>query len=492
MGDRYTPETHDKDFFKNSFCENEKKFKNKSSSLTILHSYAGHGIYGGYLGLLPDSELFSYPEYINKKNFLGRDHRNFKNINEYDTAINYIDETLEEVFNCSINKLPKSEPIVFIYFSDHGESPASMRGHDASRLTYEMLHVPFFIYFNDEAKKIFKEKFDFLKKLSTTKLTLKSLSDILIYLYDIDVKENKTNKVLYSHDSFNSLKTDYIVVRKDLDGKIEKTQTFFHYKGKSINNEISEKQFAYNDTSINLWQINNFLETNNIKNTKKINNLICRHRANSFIMQYVASLSIGCFETDVYFFDDKVISAHGIENDTGLEINDFLKSSYKKNTLWLDSKNLYSKEKCILARNWLEKKSQKFESLLVEIPTQSISNYNDIEWIQCINNINMIDNVQVGYYMPVNYLNDCNNNKIEAYLCNKELQKIISFLKKTNISSITFDYQVYDLINDFNSFSSYKWHIWHVNKLDDLAKLLKLNNLGIILLTNNKFTNNLN
>ena len=104
----------------------------------------------------------------------------------------------------------------------------------------------------------------------------------------------------------------------------------------------------------------------------------------------------------------------------------------------------------------------------------------------------MIDNVQVGYYMPVNYLNDCNNNKIEAYLCNKELQKIISFLKKTNISSITFDYQVYDLINDFNSFSSYKWHIWHVNKLDDLAKLLKLNNLGIILLTNNKFTNNLN
>ena len=38
--------------------------------------------------------------------------------------------------------------MILIYFADHGESPATARGHDSSRLTYEMLHVPFLIYFN--------------------------------------------------------------------------------------------------------------------------------------------------------------------------------------------------------------------------------------------------------------------------------------------------------------------------------------------------------
>ena len=67
----------------------------------MLHSYAGHGQYGGYLDTIPDKKEFKYPNYINKKNFLGKDFRNFKLISEYDSAIKYIDKTVLDVFNCA-------------------------------------------------------------------------------------------------------------------------------------------------------------------------------------------------------------------------------------------------------------------------------------------------------------------------------------------------------------------------------------------------------
>ena len=86
--------------------------------------------------------------------------KNYKLYNEYDTAIKYIDSSLKEVMKCMGTKFKKNpQPMVFIYFSDHGESPATARGHDSSRLTYEMLHVPFAIFFNDKAFELYKDKF---------------------------------------------------------------------------------------------------------------------------------------------------------------------------------------------------------------------------------------------------------------------------------------------------------------------------------------------
>ena len=68
------------------------------------------------------------------------------------------------------------------------------------------------------------------------------------------------------------------------------------------------------DTSISLWQLENFLERK--LSEKKIKNLVCKHRANSYINN--ASVFIKwLFETDI-FFSKIVISAHGIEEDTNL------------------------------------------------------------------------------------------------------------------------------------------------------------------------------
>ena len=54
--------------------------------------------------------------------------------------MNYISDNI--VFTLKeISKLKK--PIIFIYTSDHGESPLTGQAHDSSRYIWEMSSVPF-------------------------------------------------------------------------------------------------------------------------------------------------------------------------------------------------------------------------------------------------------------------------------------------------------------------------------------------------------------
>ena len=495
LGNRYKPQLDDLKFFRKTFCNNKRVFKEKGSSLTLLHSYAGHGQYDGYLDFISSSTKFNYPKYINNKNFLGKDYKNFRLINEYDTAVKYIDNSIKNVFECSKKNFKDfSHPMIFIYFSDHGESPASARGHDSSRLTYEMLHVPFVVYFNDMAFNLYKDKFEKLKSLQDTNLTLRFLSDLILYLNDVDVLKND-DSVEYSSNNFKSLKSKFILGRKNLDNETTKIQTFWKYEKKIIEDENFRMMFPTQDTSISLWQLKNFLESKKLSDKRNLKNLICKHRANSFIEQYKASLSNGCFETDILFLKEKTLSAHEIENDTNLIFDDFLNSKYKNNTVWLDAKNINKIENCKYASKWLNKNSNQFLSILLELPTSSIKNLNDNEWKKCLNDIKSIENISIGYYMPTSKLKSCSSEKITALKkkeCDKSLSEIAEFLKETNIKDITFNFSGYKAINKFLDFKELKWHIWQIDKLKSFNEIISHDNIGIMLLSNNKFSSNLN
>ena len=91
----------------------------------------------------------------------------------------------------------------------------------------------------------------------------------------------------------------------------------------------------------------------------------------------------------------KPLSTHGLKIDTNLIFDDFLKSNYGKNTVWMDSKNLNNVNNCNYAKNWLNKYSNKFESLLIEIPTSSLDSINEeyrylieFEFLQALNILN--------------------------------------------------------------------------------------------------------
>ena len=78
------------------------------------------------------------------------------------------------------------------------------------------------------------------------------------------------------------------------------------------------------------------------------------------------------------------------------------------------------------------------------------------------------------------------NTKIYA----SDKENIIKNL--TNINNITFNFVGYKAIKDFPDFQRFKWHIWNVNNVKTINEIISSNNIGIMLLLNNKFTNNLN
>ncbi len=128
-----------------------KDFRDNNNNVVWLHSYAGHTPYLRYLAFdfakSVDDTLSAQPitniTKDSKKKSLIND------INNYDSVMTYIDDNLAK----AIDQLANNPlPIIFIYFSDHGESPTYGLGHDSSRFRHEMLRVPFVIYFNQAAK----------------------------------------------------------------------------------------------------------------------------------------------------------------------------------------------------------------------------------------------------------------------------------------------------------------------------------------------------
>ena len=492
-GNRYIPKLKDEEFFTNQFCKKEDLFIKKGPSLFVLHSYAGHGHYNGYLDYISEDTQIKYPKYVNKINLLGKDFKNFEIYKEYDSAMKYIDRTLKNVISCSLENAKKvSKPLIFIYFSDHGESPGSLRGHDSSRLTYEMLHVPFFIVFNDAAYQIYEKKFQKLNKLSKKPTTLKIVSDILLYLFEIDILEKSNKKVVYQSDDFKSLNKNYILDRKDLNGKIITLPFATTDNDKKISNLLDDKLYNKLDTSINLWLLQKYLDDKKITDRDKIEKIICRHRANSLYLQYQGSLSNGCFETDVIIDNGKFISTHDYEKDTKLDLEYFFKSNFKDNILWLDIKNIHTIINCNFAYEWFDRNKINFKNALLEIPTKSIKNIEKDEWTKCIKKISEIHNVKIAYYLPTNILKDCSEGRIAHFECTNQIIKIKNFLDKNQIKNITFDFLAFDWLQQNKFLKKYKWHIWHLDNLTELEKVIKYNNLGIVLLRNDKFTNYLN
>ena len=226
-GNRSKSKIKDLNFFQNNFCQNKEIFNLSKSKLIFLHSYAGHGGLEGYASHLPENKKFVYPNYINKKNFLGKDNQNFNLVSEYDAAMRYVDKSINNVIDCSIETANlKKIPVIFIYFSDHGESPSTSRGHDSSRRTYEMHHIPFFIYFNNFAHEIYQKEFDFLNSLKTETLTSNFITDLILYLFKIEIKNNANPSMNKNYEFFSSLNQNYLGSRKKLNGEIESIKIY--------------------------------------------------------------------------------------------------------------------------------------------------------------------------------------------------------------------------------------------------------------------------
>jgi len=402
---------------------------NNKPEIYFFHSYAGHGPYEDNIPSEYRTKIDSlYTDDTNYRIFKDPQKNYKENIEAYDSTIKYIDNTLSEI----INKLNNfDEPIIFIYFSDHGENVFNNLSHEPSKLTPEMISVPLLIYFNKSAKKNYEDKFLHLKKQSKkNNLSLLSqLPRLFLDLFNIEGKE--ISKIYEIPPEIGSYIQDkYFIIH---DRETNQGREYI---------DITSPPFKENYNGTN--SMAGFL----ISYNKNYNNKVCMHASNNFESIFRGLISGNCLEFDLVIEGDKMNVYHPPKKtDNPLTIENLINETTKKTNFWIDGKNINEVENCYVLHKFIEKNKFNFKNILVEFPHNT--NFKNTNLSSCAKKISEISNVKIDYYIDTDTGKRClfDSNKNACQDIRKKIEEIslIPFIK-----NISFDKNLWPIIEKNN------------------------------------------
>ena len=433
----------------------EIKQNTKRNNFYVFHSYAGHG---GYKDNIPKQYHKNIDQFYESKSnqaLFGKYFKlNQKEILEnYDSAMNYISDNIVYTLE-QISKL--NQPIVFIYTSDHGESPLTGKGHDSSRYIWEMSAVPFIIFFNEQARLKYPKLFNDLslranKKnkelLNNLPSLITEIFDIKIFNKDKDFKLNKVSKCIFGEDNC-------VDKHHTLRGQID-TIGAVNFSFPIENETIKDNT----DRATTLWNIKNYL----IKIGS--NTEVCSHRTNSIARFIRFNAILNCMEIDINVDVDSLDVSHSLNLSTSLKLSDLTKIQKKNNVLWLDIKNINNKSDCNNLHNSLKKilsKDTKI-NLFLEFPSKILNKFDELE--ECFFNIKLM-NFPISYYIPNNLDSMCLKEQESKYseLKNCEFSdELLEKIYSSNFfSDLSFDYKNYIFLKDSSHIDKFSLNTWHI------------------------------
>lgn len=233
--------------FDTYWLSNQRKYGMYETPITVISSTANHEIWTNgsakMEGVFFDEELVNrLPKVEPNKNTLiivhlmgshqkyekrvPKEFRQFKGTDEvvasYDNSILYTDYVVDEIYS-KVKQNPAFKALV--YFSDHGEEPHVVGGHDPVNVTYQMLKVPLFVYLSDSYS---KNHLNLIETLRSNEH--KYFSNDLIF--DLMVSLMRINGVPSFEESLNLSSKEY---------RLDKDSTLTMYGKKHIN-EFSEEK----------------------------------------------------------------------------------------------------------------------------------------------------------------------------------------------------------------------------------------------------------
>lgn len=234
--------------FDTYWLSNQRKYGMYETPITVISSTANHEIWTNgsakMEGVFFDEELVNrLPKVDPNKNTLiiihlmgshqkyekrvPKEFRQFTGADEvvasYDNSILYTDYVVDEIYN-KAKKNPAFKALV--YFSDHGEEPHVVGGHDPVNVTYQMLKVPLFVYLSDSYRKNHLNLFESLKSNEHKYFSNDLIFDLMVSLMRIEGVPN-------FEESLNLSSKKY---------RLDKASTLTMYGKKHINEFSEEKK----------------------------------------------------------------------------------------------------------------------------------------------------------------------------------------------------------------------------------------------------------
>lgn len=115
-------------------------------------------------------------------------------LGKYENSILYTDYVLGQIYT-SLKQMPNFQCLV--YFSDHADDVKNGLGHNASRFSWPMTHIPAFICFSEDYSSKRREVLDQLKKAKDEPFTNDLMFELMLGLMGIKSKEfySSTNDI---------------------------------------------------------------------------------------------------------------------------------------------------------------------------------------------------------------------------------------------------------------------------------------------------------
>lgn len=423
----------------------------QDSGVIFFHSYAGHG---EYLDLI--DKALSDPVKKPTMRFAGMYGSLFsrsinsdlpRNASDYDQAITYIDRNVSRAIK---NIKSRSKPAVFVYFSDHGEAVYAKRSHDSSIYIDEMTTIPMVLYFNDAYRRKYRDTFAAYRQAAQADRTrlLDQISPTLLDILHV--------KSTYPLDVPNLASTEkhprpYIVERKTLSG-------------------LSRIDLEY-DPAVGFSKAKFFGGTPEPTYISIVNeqfgdqNEICYHRTNSYAKALRAANTARCLEFDLVVDGQELNVYHPPTTATGFNIEHiFSIAQARKNSLWIDSKNLDQPSACNALASYLEQNHSRVGQVFVEFPSEAASRLGELE--SCGRRLKAVG-ARTSYYVPTHWLVPCAENSTKNAAICKDLDNSVQKAMSSGVfTDLSFDFRGYPAMKHIKGAENFKWNTWAIKAQD--------------------------
>lgn len=332
-------------------------------------------------------------------------------VNCYDNSVLYNDYVVSSLIN-TISSIGGVAGLV--YLSDHADDVLKKRGHNVGMFTFSMIEIPLLMWFSDEYKNQYGEKFNQLQLRQKDYFSNDLVYDSLIGIFDI--------------------KTSHVERKNDLSSA--------QYEFDPVLSYTLHGKKAYTDRkNYNYWLLAN---QQNIS-AKNLSSRVIPHRVNSTgKLSQVLNDGISAIELDLMFVDEgsggHLIVGHDFKTLSNITLDEFLKllPMDKIEKMWFDVKNAnpdnvqkISKHLQLLDARYDLKGKIIFES---DITSSLFNIISDAGF-------------HTSYYLPGDLARLYRKNKLDEL--KKRVDKLLVQIEQQRCSAISFDISLYPFVKDY-------------------------------------------
>lgn len=366
--------------------------------------------------------------------------RHLREINCYDRALAYIAGNLDVVMK---EMWKATEPMVLVYFSDHGEDVLDGTGHDSGSATFRKIEVPLVVFFNQAAGRQYRHALDAARANKGIPYSLAWISDSLLDIAGL------------------AYKRDLLSIFRGLDQTPDRYSSLRIEHGKrfviAVDGDRDAQGVAFL-TNIDLYAKRRLIRSF----PRGWQDRICSHRADSWMKFNEAAQVFPCLEIDLVVdaAGGQVYVFHPPKPNSYLSLKDLVSSQPRSwSKLWLDTKNLDRSN----AEFYLQYLNQLFEpgqrpGILIET---SLGRSDDARLRGMLANFRN-SGYGLSYYLPTKDGIRCSQSA-KADGCSEFADRVLVTISNLPYSSLSFDVQAKFLAEAIERRHNIQLNTWDVN-----------------------------